>query len=203
MTRFLLIRHATNNAVGKRLAGRKAGLLLNTEGQQQAQKLAERLVGIPISAIYSSPLERAIQTAAPIATAHHLETVAYEDFTELEFGEWTDSSIEEIKNQPIFQRFNTFRSFTRIPGGELMIEAQSRMIKGLEKLRSLHINETIAVIGHSDLIKATIAYYAGIHLDMFQRIEISPASVSIIEVYEETARILLVNHTGDINIKGV
>jgi probable phosphoglycerate mutase len=84
-----------------------------------------------------------------------------------------------------------------------MIEAQSRMIKGLEKLRSLHINETIAVIGHSDLIKATIAYYAGIHLDMFQRIEISPASVSIIEVYEETARILLVNHTGDINIKGV
>lgn len=202
MTRFLLIRHATNNAVGKRLAGRKAGLLLNTEGQQQAQKLAERLVGIPISAIYSSPLERAIQTAEPIAAAHQLGTVVCEDFTELEFGEWTDTSIEEIKNQPTFQQFNTFRSFTRIPGGELMLEAQSRMIKGLEKLCSLHINETVAVVGHSDLIKATIAYYAGIHLDMFQRIEISPASVSIIEVYEETAKILLVNHTGDINING-
>ena len=80
-----------------------------------------------------------------------------------------------------------------------MVEAQLRMIKGIEKLYKQHTNQTIAIISHSDLIKATIAYYAGIHLDMFQRLEIDPASVSILNIGDETARILLLNHTGEIN----
>lgn len=193
MTRFLLIRHATTNAVGKKLSGRTAGVHLNAEGQTQAIKLAEQLAGMPINAVYSSPLERAVETAEPIAKMHHLETIICNDFLEIDFGEWTNASFETLQNEHQFHLFNSFRSITRIPGGEMMLEAQTRMIAGLQRLCTQHPNETVAVVSHSDLIKAAIAYYAGIPLDLFQRIEISPASVSIVEVYAETARIMLMN----------
>jgi probable phosphomutase (TIGR03848 family) len=198
MTKFLLIRHAATDTAGKKLTGRMAGVHLNEQGIKQAQHLAERLANIPIATIYSSPLERAIETAEPIAELHQLETIIQHDFIEIDFGEWTDCSIEELRNQKQFQLFNTFRSVTRIPGGELMPEVQARMISALQQLCFQHPNETVAVVSHADTIKAAIIYYAGIPLDLFQRIEISPASVSIIEVYEETARIILVNDIGGI-----
>lgn len=200
MTRFLLIRHATNNTVGKRFAGRMAGVHLNEEGQQQAQQLAVRLAGLPITAVISSPLERAVETAEPIAQLLQLETVLCEDFLEIDLGEWTNSAFEDLAGDQQFHLFNTFRSCTRVPGGELMLEAQARVIAGLQKLYTQYPQGTVAVVTHSDLIKAAIAYYAGIHLDLFQRIEISPASVSIVELYEETARIQLLNHTGEIQL---
>lgn len=198
MTRFLLIRHATTDSVGKRLSGRLAGVPLNEAGLAQARKLAARLANLPLAAVYSSPLERAMQTAAPIAARHQLEILVSDHFLEMEFGEWTNSPFEVLIQQPHFQRFNFFRSSTRIPGGEHMLEAQLRIITGLEKLHQQHPRQTIAVVSHADLIKAALAYYAGIHLDMFQRLEISPASVSILELYDETARITLLNDTGEI-----
>lgn len=200
MTRFLLIRHAVNSTVGKRFAGRMAGVHLNEEGLAQAQQLAGRLAAVPVAAIYSSPLERAVETAAPLAAALHLPTLTCEDFLEIELGEWTNTPFEDLAHEPKFKLFNSFRSCTRIPGGELMLEAQARMIAGLQKLAAQHGNQTVAVFSHADLIKAAVAYYAGIHLDLVQRIEISPASVSVIELYEETARIMLLNHTGDIRV---
>ncbi len=199
MTKFLLIRHAITDSVGKHLSGRMAGIHLNEQGRMQAKRLAEQLGSLPIKAVYSSPLERAVETAGPIATKLHLENVINEDFFEIDFGEWTNKPFKEIENQPLFQRFNSFRSGTRIPGGELMLEAQARIIKGLEKLCIQHPRETVAIVSHADLIKAAIAYYAGINLDMLQRIEISLASVSIIEIYEETARIMLVNDVNGIH----
>lgn len=200
MTKFLLVRHATTNSVGKRLSGRTPGVSLNIEGQAQAQNLAQRLAGLPINAIYSSPLERTLETAAPVAAIHHLDTIIDENFLEINFGEWTNKTFDELQTQNQFTYFNTFRSCTRIPGGELMLEAQTRIVNGLLKLTLKHPHQTIMVVSHSDLIKAAVAYFAGIHLDMFQRIEISPASVSVIELYEETARLILLNHTGEINI---
>ncbi len=198
MTRFLLIRHATTDSVGKRLSGRLPGIHLNEEGKMQAKLLAESLSGLPIAAIYSSPLERAVETAEPISTSLNFKIISKDDFVEINFGEWTNKTFEELQNEKQFQLFNSFRSNTRIPGGELMIEAQSRMISGIQKLCIQHQNETVAIISHSDLIKATIAFYAGIHLDMFQRIEINPASVSIIEIDDYSAKIILVNNTGKI-----
>jgi len=200
MTKILLIRHATTDSVGKRLSGRTPGVHLNAEGQTQAQQLAQRLAGLPISAIYSSPLERAVQTAEPIAKLLHLPTIISEDFLEINFGNWTNSTFAELQNEPQFKLFNAFRSSTRIPGGELMLEGQVRIIAGLQKLCVQHPQELIAVVSHSDLIKAAVAYYAGIHLDMFQRLEISPASVSVIQIFAETAQILLVNHTDKLNV---
>lgn len=196
MTKFLLIRHALTDAVGKCLSGRTPGLSLNDEGRRQSRELASRLSHQSIAAIYSSPLERALETAAPLAEITGLRARPDTDFLEIDFGTWTSLSFEELKNDTTFQRFNTFRSCTRIPGGELMAEAQTRIIRGIEKLTAIHRNETLAIFSHADLIKSAIAFYAGIHLDMFHRLEISPASVSIIEIFEDTARILLVNGTG-------
>ena len=196
MTKFLLIRHATTSAVGRRLSGRMPGVYLNEEGRLQAQKLSERLAGLPLKAVYSSPLSRTVETALPICKMFNIENVISENFMEIEFGDWTNRQIDQIAHEPEFQLFNSFRSSTRIPGGESMLEAQLRMLQGLEKLCLQHPGEMVAIVSHSDMIKATIAHYAGIHLDMLQRIEISPASISVIEIYEETARILLVNDTG-------
>lgn len=198
MTKFLLIRHATNDTVGHRLAGRQPGVNLNEEGQGQAQSLARRLAGLPLAGIYSSPLERTLQTAEILGEKLSMKPQVWEDFLEIDFGEWTNRTFEELQPDQQFQRFNTFRSSTRIPGGELMPEAQTRMLRGINRLCNQHPQEMVAIVSHSDLIKSALAYYAGIPLDLFQRIEISPASVSILEVHELTARILLVNHTGEI-----
>ncbi|TDH25256.1 MSMEG_4193 family putative phosphomutase [Segetibacter sp. 3557_3] len=198
MTKFVLIRHATTDMVGKVLAGRMEGVSLNEKGYAEAEELANRLAGLAIDAIYSSPLQRTMETAQAISRRVGVQTGVDEHFLEVDFGEWTGRKIEDLRDEPVFKHFNSFRSCTRIPGGELMTEAQARMIAGLEQLRAKHRGETVAIISHSDLIKATLAYYAGIHLDMFQRLEISPASVSIVEVYDETVRILVINHTGSI-----
>jgi probable phosphomutase (TIGR03848 family) len=200
MTKILLIRHATNDTVGVRLSGRMAGVHLNEEGRRQAQKLADQLSGKKINAIYSSPLERAVETAQPIADILNLKTVISEDFLEINFGEWTFKSFKELDELALFQQFNTFRSFTRVPGGESMPEAQLRMINGIEKLCCRHPNETVVIVSHADMIKAAVAYYTGTHLDLFHRVEISPASISIIEIGYGTAGIKLVNYTGDLNI---
>lgn len=137
-----------------------------------------------------------MQTAEAIAQHHKLKPIINEAFLELNFGEWTNLPFEELNGNAQFRQFNTFRSVAQIPGGEMMLEAQTRFVAGLQKLCEKHPHETVAVVSHSDLIKAAVAYYAGIHLDMFQRLEISPASVSLIEVYDETARIMVINDTG-------
>jgi probable phosphoglycerate mutase len=200
MMKVLLIRHATNDTVGKRIAARTPGVHLNDEGKQQAAALAERLKHLPIVALYSSPLERAIETAEPLASALSLPVNIHQGLLEIDFGEWTNKTIEELRSISLFKQFNSFRSATRIPGGELMIEGQLRIMRCIEELHQQHQNETIALFSHADMIKAAIAHYAGIHLDLFHRFEISPASVSIIQLYNESAQLLLVNHTGDIQL---
>lgn len=198
MTRFLLVRHAVTDALGQRFSGRQPGVPLNAAGLAQAQHLAARLAALQIAAVYSSPLERTMQTATPIAQAHNLTPIACDDFLELDMGEWTNQPFTTLHDDPQFHLFNAFRSSTRVPGGELMLEAQTRMVAGLARLAARHPQATVAVVSHSDLIKAAVAYYAGIPLDLFQRLEISPASVSTLELYAETARLTGLNDTGNL-----
>lgn len=201
MTRFLLIRHALTDAIGRRLSGRTPGVSLNEQGRAQALDLSHRLSALPVSAIFSSPLERALETAAPLAEALHLQTILSGDFLEMDFGEWTNRTFEELRSDPQFRLFNSCRSRTRIPGGEMMSEAQTRMVAGLEKIRLQRPDQTVGVVSHADLIKSAIAWHAGIPLDLFHRIEISAASVSVIELSADSARILLVNDTGNLKAK--
>jgi probable phosphomutase (TIGR03848 family) len=200
MTKFLLIRHALTDASGQRLTGRAPGVRLNAQGQRQAQALAVRLANLPIAAVYSSPLERTLETAEAIARLLGTDAIPCEDLREIEFGEWTNASFEALADQLSFQRFNTFRSCAPIPGGEYMLQAQTRMIVGLDKLRAQHPQQNIVVVSHGDMIKAAVAYYAGIPLDLFQRIEISPASISVVELGNDSVRLLEVNDTGSVAV---
>lgn len=196
MTRFLLIRHATNNTVGATIAGRMPGVHLNEEGKTQAVKLAERLKGIPVNAVYSSPLERCLETAKPLTEMLGKDLTIIEEFTEIEYGKWTNCALNELKDDLQFKHWNSFRSSTRIPGGEMMIEVQARMIAGLKKIQQQHSEQTIAIISHGDPIRAVVAFYAGMPLDFLLRIEIEPASVSVIDLYDEFAQLIVVNDTG-------
>ncbi len=195
MTKFLLIRHATTDAVGKHLSGRHPGVHLNDQGKSQAAALAAQLTTFDINAIYSSPLERALETASPIAAAHQLQCMIDTDFLELDFGKWTNRSFAELDVEPAFSRFNSFRSGTRVPAGETMLEAQCRIVRGMQKLAAKHPGETVAIVSHSDIIKAAITFYTGIAIDTMQRIEVSPASLSIIDLYDDFASLQLLNQT--------
>ena len=195
MTRFLLIRHASIEANGKRLAGRLSGMHLDERGEKQARALAERMSKLPITAIYSSPLERALETAESIARLLGRKVAIREELQEIEFGEWTGKAFGELDKLPEFQRFNSFRSCSPAQGGEFMLQAQLRMVLALDALRRAHADECVAVVSHGDMIRAAIAYYAGIPLDLFQRLEVSPASVSTIDVDDTAVRLVSINDT--------
>jgi probable phosphomutase (TIGR03848 family) len=195
MTRFLLIRHALVDGYGTHLAGRGPGVRLNGRGRAQAAALAARLARLPLAAVYSSPLERAVETAQALAGPHCIDVAVDDAFLELDFGTWTGVSIAQIADDPQFRRFNTFRSGTQVPSGEFMLQAQARVVLGLDRLRVHHADQQVAIVSHGDMIRAAIAYYAGIHLDMFQRIEISPCSISVVDIDEEHVRIVCINDT--------
>ena len=195
MTRLLLIRHASIEANGKRLAGRLPGMHLDELGKRQALALGERLSRLPIAAIYSSPLERAFETAEPIARLLGRKVAIREELLEIEFGDWTGKTFGELDELPEFQRFNSFRSCSPVQGGEFMLQAQLRMVLALDVLRRAHADECVAVVSHGDMIRAAIAYYAGIPLDLFQRLEVSPASVSTIDIDDTAVRLVSINDT--------
>ena len=192
MTEIFLIRHAANDWVGRALAGWTPGVHLNAEGRRQAQWLAPALSASGIGAIYSSPLDRAMETAEPLADALGLKVEPREEFGEIRFGDWTGREIAAMESDPLWQRFNRFRSSTRIPGGETMLEVQQRMVSGLEGLRR-DDGKRVAVFSHGDPIRAALAHFAGIPLDLLDRLEVAPASVSRIGLADWGARVISVN----------
>jgi probable phosphoglycerate mutase len=198
MTTVLLIRHGHTDWIGQALAGHTPGVGLSGEGAQQAEQLVMRLRLFRLSAIYSSPLQRTLETAEPLGRALQLPVQQRPRLIEVNFGKWTGRLMTELETDPQWKRFNSLRSCTRAPGGDLMLDVQSRMVDELEDLRLRHHEQTIAVVSHQDAIKAVLAHYAGIPLDLFHRIEISPASISVLRLAEWGPQIVTVNHTGDL-----
>jgi probable phosphomutase (TIGR03848 family) len=198
MTAFLLIRHATTDYVNQAICGWLPEVHLNAEGQQQAVQLAQRLVHLPIRAIYSSPLERAQATAAPLAERLRLKVKTWDALGEVRFGDWTGRSLQELADDSLWQRFNAFRSRTRIPGGETMLEAQIRMVNALGRLQGAHPDQLIAIVSHAEMIKAAIAYYLGSPVDLFHRLDISPASVSVVYLEDDGTQVICIADTGGI-----
>lgn len=196
MTRFLLIRHGLTEHVGHVLSGRLPGVHLNDAGRRQAEALAERLAGLPIAALYSSPLERARATAAPLARRLGQEVRIEDGLNEIDIGAWTGRRFTELHDDPLWQRFNRFRSGTRAPGGELMSEVQARMATTLERLHARHPDDYVAVVSHADPLRAVLLHYAGMPLDFFLRLEISPTSVSVLDLHDHGAVILRLNDSG-------
>ena len=195
MTTIYLIRHGTNDWVPRGLAGRTPGTKLNKEGQAQAQLLAAKLEKAGIDFIVSSPLERAIETAEPLAKLLGAKVRIEESLIEINFGEWTGKSWEELAKSSEWKTYNTFRSFTRIPGGELMIEAQYRVIRLIEQLTLEHKGKTLALFCHGDVIRCALTYYLGMPIEFFQRLEISPASYSIVQLHQDAPKVICINNT--------
>jgi len=195
MTNLLLIRHAANDWLGEKLAGWTPGVHLNDEGRAQAAALAKRLADAPLTAVYSSPLERTLETAQPLAAAHGLTIQIREQLGETRYGDWTGRSLKELKDEKLWPVVQVYPGGVRFPGGESLREVQARVVAELETIRDAHPGQTVAVVSHSDPIRMAAAHYLGLPLDLFQRLSISPASVTALAFSRFGPRLICLNHT--------
>jgi probable phosphomutase (TIGR03848 family) len=178
MRLLLLLRHAVTEHTGARLSGWMPGLHLSEAGREQAEALAGRLAPVPVDAVYASPLERCQETAAALAEAKGLKVQTLEDVGEVRYGDWTGRTLKELAKEPLWKVVQATPSAARFPGGESIFELQARSVRAIEGLREAHPKQTVAVCSHGDVIKAVACHYLGMHLDLFQRVVVSPASVT-------------------------
>ncbi|MGE5139189.1 MAG: DUF3090 family protein [Rudaea sp.] len=202
MTVFILIRHASNDFVKEgRLAGWTPGLHINAAGQREADALARRLAQVPLEAIYSSPLDRALDTANAVAACHKLPVVIKEALGEGRIGDWQGLLIDDLKETDTWKAMQKDPVGVRPPGGgETIEEVQRRIVAAAEDIRRAHPHAIVALVSHADPLKALIAYYLCVNLSQFQRIGINPASASVLIVDEEHAHLHLLNHSEEIKL---
>jgi probable phosphoglycerate mutase len=197
-TLLLLVRHGETPTTGKVLPGRAPGLHLSDQGRAQAERVAERLAGLPVDGIYSSPLERTCETAAPTAARTGLDVNEENGLIECDFGDWTGAALADLAGLPEWQAVQHSPSTFRFPDGESFTQMQARIVGALERLRAAHAGGVVVCFSHADPIKAAVAHALGTHLDLFQRIVISPGSVSAISYVKGRApAVLMVNSTSD------
>jgi broad specificity phosphatase PhoE len=198
VTTFLLVRHGDHDLLGKAVAGRAPGVALNASGRAQAAELVKRLGGTPIEAIYSSPQQRALETAAPLAARRGLSVAIDHAFDEIDFGEWTGLTFERLRqDEACWRQWVERKSIACPPGGEPFSQARSRAMAGIERLEKLHPDQTVLLVSHGDIVKAVLATYLGMSLDHLQRFEIAPASLSVVATGPGGFQVQLVNgHAG-------
>jgi len=193
---FLLIRHGETDYNKKmHLAGRLPNVHLTQKGCQQAQLIADKLGVAPIKAIYSSPLERTLETAEPLAIALKMEVIPLLGLSETDCGEWQGQSVKKLRRSKIWRSVQQHPSLFHFPGGESIAECQHRMVQVLESLRLKYSpQELLACFGHSDPIKQVVAYYLGLPLDNFQRLSIDIASITALQITESGTRLIMLNN---------
>lgn len=198
-TRLVLVRHAVTAQTGPLLSGRTPGIDLSDEGRQQAEATASRLAPpVRVDVVYASPIDRTQQTASAIATRHGLPVVTLEGVIEAEYGDWTGGKIADLARTDLWKVVQTAPSRARFPNGESIAEMQARMVAALDEVIARHPGGHVVVVSHADPIKAAIAHYTGMHLDLFQRVQVSPASVTIFEVGRFGAVLVKANETGSL-----
>ena len=201
MAIFLIIRHGENDYVKEhRLPGRIPGIHLNKKGRQQAKKVAKFLKQAPIKAVYSSPLERTMETAKPIAKAHDLKVIQRPGLMETDVGSWQGKKIKKLQKLSAWRKVQLNPSRFRFPDGERIEGAQHRFVKEIEHLAEVHdLDDMIACVSHADPIKLVVAYYIGLPLDMYQRLSVSPASITALYIGEFGSQLLAMNY--DLSLK--
>ena len=193
-TLILLVRHGLTPTTGKVLPGRAPGLSLSAAGRRQAEMAATRLARLErLAAVYASPLERARETAAPIAGTKKLRVRVEPALIEFDVGEWTGERLRRLRKRPEWRLIQQHPSGFRFPGGESFTEMQARMTAAVERLVARHPGQTIVAVSHGDPIKAAVAHALGTPLDLFQRIVISPGSISAIAYRAQGPAVLTVN----------
>ena len=196
MTIFLLVRHGENDYVKEgRLAGRLPGVHLNKRGIQQADEVAKKLQTAKISAVFSSPLERTMETADPIADALDLAVIASPELNEVDFGDWQGKTLKSLRRRKLWKIVQASPSQMRFPGGESFAEAKLRICRELKRLTDEYRpKDLIVCVSHSDVIKLAVAFYIGLHIDQFQRLHVSPASITALNINESGAYLLTLNY---------
>lgn len=199
-TIVLLIRHGQTPTTGQILPGRTPGLHLSERGQEQARDVASRLEGLALDAVYSSPMERAQETAAPTVAGQGLQLLADANLIECDFGQWTGEKLTELNKLPEWKQVQSSPSTFRFPEGESFTEMQDRMVSAVKDIVQRHPGQVVAAFSHADTIKAAVAYFVGTPLDSFQKIHIDTASISAVEFTTEGTRMLVTNsRTGSLS----
>lgn len=193
MTTFFLVRHSVTAHTGQRLSGWAEDIPLTDEGRAQAVQIAEALSQIPFAAIYSSPIDRTLETARLIAELHGLQVKVRRSLGEIEYGRWTNRSLKALARTKLWQRVLAFPSGARFPDGESLREVQNRAVTELEELRAEHPKQKVCIVTHGDVIRLVAAHYLGVHIDLFQRIAITPGSISVISVADTGPYVLTLN----------
>lgn len=192
-TTIILVRHGSTAHLGHRLSGRMPGVALSTEGRREAEAAGRLLATRGVSVLWHSPVERAAETAMTIAAACGLRPEPDDRLTEVDFGGWTGLSFAELDGDPEWRRWNVERGSARAPGGETMAEAQARIIATMDAAVRDHDGRTVAMVGHSDVIRAGIAAVLGLPLDRLLTFDINPASLSTIVAGPGWARLVRSN----------
>jgi probable phosphoglycerate mutase len=169
------------------------GVSLSGVGQAEAEALARRLQPEGLAAIYASPLARTLETALPIAAAAGLAPIADEDLIEIDFGQWTGRTFEALHGDPAWPVWNRARSLARPPGGESMLDVQARLKRWLDRVAGRHGGERIAAVTHSDGVKALVAHALGFSLDQHDRLEVGPASITVLAAGDWGLKVLSLN----------
>jgi probable phosphomutase (TIGR03848 family) len=198
MTTLFLIRHGLTAATGSRLYGRTGGIHLDERGRRQAAALVERFEGVRLNALYSSPLERCVETLEPLADSRRLEIRTSDALVEMDAGDWTGRSLPSLRRVKLWNRVQRNPSRFHFPGGESFVDAEARVLDELERIVARHPRGRVVVGTHGDIVRVLISHFTGAHLDQFQRVMADPASVSVVQLGDGVPRILLVNDTGNL-----
>jgi probable phosphoglycerate mutase len=211
------VRHGTTPTTGRELPGRAPGLHLSDEGRRQADDVAARILalaqppapagaaaangekprrGLQIAAVYASPLERTRETAAPIAAALGRDVLVDEGLVELDIGDWTGMELKAAMKRPEWSTVQRYPSGFTFPGGESFLAMQTRVLAALDRIRAAHPGRAVVAVSHADPIRAVVAHAMGSHLDMFQRVVVSPCSLTAIVFGDHGPTVLTVNATG-------
>lgn len=194
MTTIYLVRHGVTSHTGSKLTGWMEGVHLTDDGVRQAEAAAEHLAEVEFAAIYSSPIDRTRETAEVIAARHdEIEVSVTRGIGEVQYGKWTGRSLKVLARTKLWATIQRWPSAVRFPEGETLREVQTRAVDEIERLREKHEKETICCVSHADTIKLILAHYLGVHIDLFQRIFIGPASISALHLSDSGPQILAVN----------
>jgi broad specificity phosphatase PhoE len=193
MTIFYLLRHGEHNVQGRICAGRMPGVVLSERGRAEAESAARRLAGAGIAAIYVSPLERTRETGEIVGRHLSLPVNICDDLAELDFGEWTGLTFDEVRKDPRWPLWASHRSISCIPGGETMRAVQRRVVEAIMEMREAHSDDAVVVVSHGDVIRAALVFALGMPLDFYGRIEVATASLSTVRIDANGIRVIAIN----------
>lgn len=193
MTVIFLVRHAVTDHTGRRLTGWLPDVHLTDEGRSQAEATARSLSSVRFDAVFSSPIDRTIETARIVAAPHKLKVSVRRDVGEVDYGRWTDRPLRALMRTRLWGVVQSWPSGARFPEGESLREVQARAVRAVEEISRAYPKGTVCIVSHGDVIKLVTAHYLGVHIDLFQRIVIAPASWTTIAVSEHGPKVLTVN----------